>query len=94
MVRAMEFVGAITTLERFSPKIYHKKTVKSYKTFENVIEMYFDISNHIKFGYFDHFVHRRKKYLPRPDSLSRFEHTMKSTQLIHVFIITQLRKIK
>ena len=64
MVRAMEFVGAITTLERFSPKNYPRKTVKSYKTFEDVIEMYFDITNHIKFGYYDHFVHRRKKYLP------------------------------
>ena len=63
MVRVMEFDGSITTLERFSPKIYHKKNVKCYKTFENVIEMYFDISNHTKFGYFDHFVHRIKKYL-------------------------------
>ena len=60
----MEFDGAIITLERFSPKIYPKKTVKCHKTFENVIEMYFDISNHIEFGYFDHFVHRRKKYKP------------------------------
>ena len=89
MVRAMEYDGDITTLEIFSPKIYHEKTVKSHKTFENVIEMYFDISNHIKFGYFDHFVHRRKKYLPPV----RLYHGY-SMLLMHVFIITQLRKIK
>ena len=64
MVQAMEFDSSVTTLERFGPKIYHKKTVKCHKTIENVIEMYFDISNHIKFGYFDHFVHRRKKHMP------------------------------
>ena len=58
MVRAMEFDSSVTTLERFSPKMSHEKTVKCHKTFENVIEMYFDISNHIKFGYFDHFVYR------------------------------------
>ena len=60
----MEFDGAITTLERFILKIYPKKTVKCHKTFENVIEMYFDISNHIKFNYLNHFVHHRKKYMP------------------------------